>query len=68
MKRLDLEVIVFAVDKLIDAEAGDCYGDRHGACDQVNGIFAQVARNLGYPAVLVRVYVREERKRKRPLG
>lgn len=53
----DIERMVAVVDEHIETEVGGYYGDRRGACDQVNGIFAKVARNLGYPAVMVRGHV-----------
>jgi|SRR5579859_5801805 len=60
MKRSELAQVVIAVDELIEAEAGNYYGNRRGACDQINGIMAKVACNLGYPAVMVRGYVGDE--------
>ncbi|HLZ22946.1 MAG TPA: hypothetical protein VKQ30_12560, partial [Ktedonobacterales bacterium] len=60
MELAEMERMVAVVDGLIEAEAGDYYGNRQGACDQVNGILARVARNLGYPAILIRGYVGDE--------
>ena len=60
MERSELARVVATVDELIEKEAGNYYGNRWGACDQVNGMMAQVARNLGFSAVLVRGYIGEE--------
>jgi len=60
VSREELERVVAVVDDYIEREASAYYGDRRSACDQVNGIFAKVARNLGYPAVMVRGYVGQE--------
>ena len=58
--RARLVRIASIVDAQINAEANNYYGNRAGFCDQCNGIFAHVARILGYPAVLVRGYVGAE--------
>jgi hypothetical protein len=60
MEHSELARVVATVDELIKKEAGNYYGNRRGACDQVNGMMAQVARNLGFSAVLVRGYIGEE--------